>query len=111
MTEDDDVILGVISLVSIDAVNRSAELHIMIGDDANCNKGMGTFAIKQMLNHAFNNLNIQRVELSVLETNERAIHVYEKIGFVKEGVKRRAKYKGGQFKNMHIYSMLKHEYK
>ena len=31
-----------------------------------------------------------RVELTVYSDNERAIHLYEKYGFVKEGVKRRA---------------------
>ena len=47
--------IGLISLVSIDYMNQSAELHIMIGDTNNQGKGAGTFAVRAMLEHAFNN--------------------------------------------------------
>ena len=103
-------ILGLVSLVSIDHMNQSAEFHIMIGDKANQGKGMGSFAVNEMLKHAFYNLNLQRVELTVLEDNLRAQHLYEKAGFVKEGVKRCAKYKSGRFANMILYSILKSEF-
>lgn len=112
ITEDDeDTILGLISLVSINYMNQSAELHIMIGDSENQGRGIGTFAVTAMLNHAFNNMNLQRVELSVLEDNVRAKHLYEKCGFVYEGRKRKAKYKNGSFVDMLMYSILKSEFK
>lgn len=105
-----DEILGLVSLVSIDHMNQSAEFHIMIGDKENQGKGLGTFAAKEMLHHAFNNLNLQRVELAALEDNKRARHMYEKIGFVQEGIKRASKYKNGKFINMVLYSILKTEF-
>lgn len=112
VTEDEeDDILGLISLVSINYMEQSAELHIMIGDSKNQNRGIGTFAVQEMLNHAFNNMNLQRIELTVLEDNRRARHLYEKIGFIQEGIKRNAKYKNGEFVNMVLYSILKKEYK
>lgn len=107
---DNDEILGLISLVSINYINQSAELHIMIGDEKNCGKGIGTFAVKEMLNHAFNNMNLRRVELSLLEDNDRARHLYEKSGFVYEGRKRKAKFRNGKFIDMLIYSILREEY-
>jgi len=102
-----DDILGLVSLVSIDHLNPSAELHIMIGDKANQGKGVGTFAVNEMLKHAFSNLNLQRVELSVLEGNTRARHLYEKCGFVCEGCKRNARFKNGKFVDLYIYSVLR----
>jgi len=102
-----DDILGLVSLVSIDHLNQSAELHIMIGDKANQGKGVGTFAVNEMLKHAFSNLNLQRVELSVLEGNTRARHLYEKCGFVCEGCKRNARFKNGKFVDLYIYSVLR----
>lgn len=108
--EHNDAILGLVSLVSVDHMNQSAEFHIMIGNKENQGKGLGTFAVMQMLHHAFDNLNLQRVELTVLEDNERARHLYEKVGFVQEGVKRSARYKKGKFVNMMIYSVLKAEF-
>ena len=105
-----DDILGLISLVTVNYMNQSAELHIMIGDNENQGRGVGTFAVQEMLSHAFNNMNLQRVELSVLEDNERAKHLYEKCGFVYEGCKRKAKYKHGKFVDMLMYAILKSEY-
>ena len=51
--ENKDDILGLVSLVSVNQMNQSAELHIMIGDKENQGKGIGSFAVKEMLNHAF----------------------------------------------------------
>ena len=85
-----DDILGLVSLVSINYMNQSAEFHIMIGDKANQGRGIGTFAVKEMLN--------------------RAKHLYEKCGFVYEGRKRKAKYKNGTFVDMLMYSILRFEF-
>lgn len=110
VVEGDDEILGLVSLACIDHLNQSAEFHIMIGDKINQGHGVGSFAITEMLSHGFNNLNLNRIELTVLDTNKRAQHVYEKIGFVHEGTKRYSKYKNGKFVDMHIYSILKEEF-
>jgi UDP-4-amino-4,6-dideoxy-N-acetyl-beta-L-altrosamine N-acetyltransferase len=107
---ENDLILGLVSLTSVDYLNQCAEFHIMIGAESNCGKGAGTFAVKKMLDHAFNNMNLQRVELGVLKNNERAKHLYEKCGFVLEGCRRKAKYKNGGFVDMMIYSILKSEF-
>lgn len=110
IVEEDDEILGLVSLTDINHMNQSAELHIMIGDSENQGKGLGTFAVKEILSHAFNNLNLHRVELGVLESNTRAIHLYEKCGFVREGLKREFCYKNGKFENLLVYSCLKNEF-
>lgn len=110
MEEGSDEILGLVSLVSINYINQSAEFHIMIGDIQNQGRGIGTYAVHAMLRHAFDNMNLQRVELSVLEDNERAKHLYEKCGFVYEGRKRKANYKDGKFVDMLMYSILKSEF-
>ncbi len=110
IVDESDNILGLVSLVKIDNINQSAELHIMIGGLNNRGKGIGTFAVKGVLNHAFFNLNLNRIELTVLSNNERAIALYEKIGFKREGIKRKARYKNGKFVDMILYSLLKDEY-
>lgn len=109
--EGSDDILGLVSLVSINYMNQSAEFHIMIGDKENQGKGIGTFAVNAMLDHAFNNMNLRRIELSVLDSNERAKALYKKCGFVYEGTKREAKYKKGKFEDLLYYSILRDEYR
>lgn len=111
ITEDEnDEILGLVSLGSINYMDQSAEFHIMIGDIKNQGRGMGTFAVQEMLNHAFNNMKLQRVDLTVLEDNVRAKHFYEKCGFIYEGQMRKAKYKNGKFVDMLMYSALRSEF-
>lgn len=105
-----DEIIGLVSLTNIDYINSFAVLHIMIGNKNNRERGIGQFAIKEMLNHAFNNLNLNKVELQVLCTNERAIHVYEKIGFKQDGILREACFKNGQYLNVAVMSILKREF-
>lgn len=105
--DNDDEILGLISLVSIDHMNQSGKLHIMIGNNEKQNKGLSTFAVKEMVNHAFNNLNLHRIELTVLDINKRAQHLYEEVVFVREETKKQAKYKNVEFVDMHTYALLK----
>lgn len=109
VNESDDIV-GLISLASINQLNQSADLHIMIGEASNQSKGIGTFAVKEILNHAFNNLNLNRVQLQVLEYNKKAIGLYEKLGFKVEGRRRQTVYKDGRFVDMIMYSILRKEY-
>jgi RimJ/RimL family protein N-acetyltransferase len=108
--QEEDKILGLVSLTSIDYLNQSAEFHIQIGNKANQGKGIGTFAVKEMLAHAFNNMNLHRIELIVLEENEKAKHLYEKCGFIYEGKKKAAVYKNGKYVDLHCYAILKEDY-
>lgn len=106
----EDVVLGLISLMSINHINRTAELHIMIGASENRGKGIGTFAVQAMIEHAFNNLNLHRIELGVLESNKPAIALYEKTGFIYEGMKRQSNYKNGKYTSMIMMGLLKEEW-
>lgn len=100
---------GLITLSNIDHLNRTSCLHIMIKEEYQ-NLGVGSIVIKKMLKHAFYNLNLNRVELEVLYDNIRAIHVYEKNGFKKEGVRRQIVYKNGKYVDLINMSILKSEY-
>ena len=90
-------VIGLVTLAGIDWVSRSAVLHIMIGEPTGRGKGAGSFAVQGMLRHAFSDLGLHRVELDVLSDNCRAIHVYEKAGFIREGRLRDAAYKEGRW--------------
>ncbi|MBR3768527.1 MAG: GNAT family N-acetyltransferase [Clostridia bacterium] len=110
IVDENDEILGLVSLLDIDRLNQCAEFNIMIGDTENQGKGIGSFALKEMLHHAFYDMNLQRIELTVLDDNARAKHVYEKNGFVYEGRKRKSVFKDGRFVDMLMYSVLREEY-
>ena len=65
-------------------------MGIQIGERDYWGKGYGTDALRVLLRYAFDELNLQRVSLSVLEGNARAMRSYEKCGFRYEGRERHA---------------------
>lgn len=110
INKEDDRIIGVIYLLDISAVNRSAELALMIGDKADRGHGAGRFAVESMLRHAFMDLNLNRVSLGVLSTNSRALRLYEKTGFKTEGICRQARYKNGTYCDLVMMAVLHNEW-
>lgn len=104
-------ILGLVSLCDIDSLSRSCEFHIMIGNKDQRGKGMGTFAITEILRHAFDDLNLNRVELKVLPDNEPALALYRKAGFKEEGLLRQYAFKNGEYRDTLIMSILREEWK
>ncbi|MFD2132238.1 GNAT family N-acetyltransferase [Pseudogracilibacillus auburnensis] len=102
--------VGIVSLINIDYKNRSAECIIDIGVKDMWGKGIGTAAISLILDFAFNELNLHRVYLQVFSFNERAIKLYEKMGFIHEGKFRQALYRTGKWHDIVIMGILKDEY-
>ncbi|MGW4212602.1 GNAT family N-acetyltransferase [Lentzea sp. NPDC004789] len=91
-------------VLTINPPNRSAGMRIALWDGFG--KGYGTAAIKHVLDHAFNVRDLHRVDLEVYEFNERAIHVYKKLGFREEGRLRDALLWDGVFHDAIVMSVL-----
>ena len=108
--EGEEEPLGVISLTNINKANASAELSVIVGDEKDRDKGLGTEAIRVILRYAFEDLGLRRVGLSVFEFNEEAISAYEKLGFVVEGRLRRAIKRGSGFHDAILMSILRCEW-
>jgi len=102
--------VGMVSLHDIDYVNRNAIFGIYVAEKRENNKGIGTSASMLTLDFAFNAMGLNRVGLEVLNNNKNAIHIYEKIGFVKEGVKRNAFFIDGSFVDVNVMSILNSEF-
>lgn len=105
-----DEYLGTISLKDVDLLARKAEYAISIRGKAQ-GMGVGTKATKKILDKAFNKFGLERVYLNVLSDNERAIHLYEKCGFIYEGEFRNHLFLRGEYKSLKWYSMLKEDFK
>ncbi len=104
-------LLGEVVLNEIDSINRSANIRIGIQKSQHRGKGYGTEALIEMLRYGFNTLNLHRIHLGVYTFNPRAIHVYEKIGFKREGVERDSLYLDGEFHDMITMSILEDEFR
>lgn len=108
-SRDQDECMGHVGLYNIDHRIRKAEFAIMLGDARARGRGLGRAITQRVTSYGFEELNLQRVELSVLATNARARAVYEKIGFQEEGCLRRAQFKGGQYLDVVLMARLKED--
>jgi RimJ/RimL family protein N-acetyltransferase len=108
--EGEEEPLGVISLVNINEANDSAELSVIVGDEQYRNKGLGTEAIRVILRHAFEDLGLERVGLSVFEFNEAAIQAYEKLGFKRESRMQQAIRRDGTLHDAILMRVRAHEW-
>jgi L-phenylalanine/L-methionine N-acetyltransferase len=61
----------------------------------------------QLLDVADRWLGLVRVDLTVLTYNERAVAMYEKLGFVKEGTQRKAAYFDGKYHDLYLMARLR----
>lgn len=85
---------------------HSAEFGICVHKDYQ-DQGIGSALIEAILDLADNWLGLVRVELRVFTENEKAIKLYEKYGFEKEGVLRSAVLKDGKYADEYIMSRIR----
>jgi len=102
--------IGITSLIHIDPKNRNAECIIDIGEKTNWGKGFGREALKLLLDYAFLEMNLHRVSLRVFSFNEKAISLYEKMGFKHEGRSRQAIFREGKWHDIIHMGILQEEW-
>lgn len=95
----------------IDHRCASGEVGIIIGEKLYWNQGWGTKAMRLLVKHGFETLNLHRLYLHVFGDNQRAIRSYEKAGFVHEGTLRDDMYKHGRYIDVLVMSILRDEWK
>lgn len=110
MQDGEWVLIGNLGFMAVNSHDRSAELGIAIGEKNFWGKGFGTEALLLLVQHGFDNLNLNRIYLHVYETNPRAISSYEKVGFSIEGHLRQARYLDGRYIDVLLMSILKDEW-
>jgi RimJ/RimL family protein N-acetyltransferase len=108
---EDDRPIGTIGLFDLDLVDGSAGLGISVGDPADRGRGHGTDMLRALLAFGFRNLRLERIWLDVYDFNPGARRVYERVGFVHEGVLRRARFQHGRHVDVHRMAILVDEWR
>lgn len=88
--KEDEKHIGNIKLEPIDFKNKKVTLGMLIGDKEYWGKGLGTEAAKLLVDWAFDNLELEEVNLGVISENKAAIRIYEKAGFRIDKIEKRA---------------------
>lgn len=109
-TLDSAELIGYVELDGILWTHQVTGVSIAIGEAKQWGKGYGTEAMQLVLQFAFDELNLHRVQLTVFSYNERAIALYEKLGFQREGVHREHLQRDGKRYDMYLYGLLRSEW-
>jgi RimJ/RimL family protein N-acetyltransferase len=101
-------LVGVFRLDDIDMANKSAYVGLDVSIDFR-RKGFALETYEAMITFLFEELQLNRLSLITLATNHSAVSLYEKLGFIKEGILRQAFYRGTEYVNGLIYSRLRND--
>ena len=103
------VLVGEVVLNEFEGDTRAMNFRTLIGPTGR-GKGLGTEAARLIIGYGFDNLGLHRISLDVYAFNPRARRVYEKVGFVTEGVKRDAFIFDGEYTDEVWMSILEDEW-
>lgn len=76
-----DTRIGTIKLEPLSKEEGNATIGIMIGEKAYWGGGYGPEAMRCLMRHAFEDLELSEIRLGVIGQNERAVHAFQKLGF------------------------------
>jgi ribosomal-protein-alanine N-acetyltransferase len=105
-----DRAIGHVGLYKINHRIRSGEFAIVIGDRSTWGKGLGRACTRFAIEYGFDELNLRRIYLQVVASNEHAIKLYRSLGFVEEGRLRQAQWQQGKYVDVLLMGLLIEEY-
>ena len=106
-----DRLIGRIGITDIDEINDSLDLTIIyIADENMRGKGYGKEAVAGALEYAFKEMNMHRVTIDHFATDERGAHLYDTLGFRREGVLVRAGKHNDEYYDLIARAILREEW-
>ena len=106
----DDRMIGFMELDGFNWASGDAWVGIGLGEREYWGQGYGTDAMQVLILYAFEELNLQRISLTVFEYNTRAVQCYRKLGFCEEGRARDQLRRDGRHWDMIYMGLLREEY-
>ena len=97
VVEHEGHLLGEAKLHSLNEHDKRARFAVGFYDHAKLGMGLGQKVTQLVLCYAFEELKLHRVDLRVLAYNARAIHCYQKCGFIIEGKERESAFVDGEW--------------
>lgn len=108
--EADGVPVGTIGLLSIDRKNSKAEYYIAMGEVDYKGKGVAKEASRLILEYGFEKLDLNRIYLFTEIENVAAQKLFERVGFVREGVIRQDILSHGKYADRIAYGFLREDW-
>ncbi|MCF8360345.1 MAG: GNAT family N-acetyltransferase [Prolixibacteraceae bacterium] len=108
--KDTNILVGLFTISNLDFVNKNCETSIII-DSKYRNSNIFFSAHDLVLNYAFHQLNMKRINARVIANNKASLIACQMYGFKKEGISRKAVYKNGNYVDVIFLGLLKEEFK
>lgn len=106
----DDEVIGTTTLYHVDQRNRRAEIGFAVGR-AYWGGGYATEAVTRLIAHAFDDLDLHRLEADPDPRNAASIRVLEKLHFKYEGLLRERYLHDGEPQDAAYYGLLRSEWR
>lgn len=103
-------VIGTCTLLQMDTENRRAELGFALGR-AYWGHGYMTEALHRLLDFAFGDLDLRRLEADVDPRNDGSLRMMERLGFEREGYLRERWVVGGEVQDSVLYGLLRRDWK
>lgn len=106
----DDVVIGTCTLYSLSSTNQHAGIGYALGS-AHWRQGYGSEVVAALVEFAFTELALHRLEADVDPRNTASRRCLERIGFHQEGYQRERYYLYEEWQDAVLYGLLRSEYK
>lgn len=100
---------GLIGFKDIDRINNKIEIGYWLIEKMT-GKGIATSATRKMVNLAFRNMDMNRVQIKCGVGNERSSAIPRRLGFFYEGIERNGERHNYSYIDLEVYSLLKREW-
>jgi ribosomal-protein-serine acetyltransferase len=102
-------IVGGIGMMPIDLRNRSTEIGYWLDEEAE-GKGLVTASCRVILDHCFNNMQVNRVVIRTAPGNKRSQSVAHRLGARHEGTQRQSVMIQDEFLDHEVFSLIKEDW-
>ncbi|HEX8289197.1 MAG TPA: GNAT family protein [Pyrinomonadaceae bacterium] len=103
-------IVGTIGLHHFNASNKSVQLGYWLAKNAQ-GKGIATRCTGVLINYAFDELKLNRVQINCNVENVKSRAIPERLNFTLEGIHRQVEWLNGEFHDWAVYAMLKEDWR
>ena len=107
--DDNPSLCAMGGLTGVSELHKRGELYIVVNPKA-ANRGIGTACIKWLCDFGFLELQLRRIELQTFQSNLVACRIYQRLGFVEEGILREHVFHRGRFVDRHVQALLSKEW-
>lgn len=87
--KNEDRAIGCLDFYEFDPLNQRASIGILIGQERDRKKGYATEALNIASAYAFNFLGMHQLHCSILQDNVASIRLFEKLGYVRCGIRKK----------------------